>query len=35
VTELEWTGPHPEFAALAASFEAAARTASGPPKRPR
>jgi 5'-3' exonuclease len=27
VNELEWTGPRPEFAALAASFEAAARTA--------
>ena len=25
VNELEWTGPRPEFAALAASFEAAAR----------
>jgi len=35
VTELEWRGPRPEFAALAASFEAAARTASGPPKRRR
>ena len=27
VTELEWTGPRPEFAGLAASFEAAARGA--------
>jgi len=27
VAELEWTGPRPEFAALAASFEAAARGA--------
>ena len=34
VTELEWTGPRPEFAALAASFEAAARGA-GPTKRGR
>ena len=31
VDELEWTGPRPEFAALAAAFEAAAR--SMPPKR--
>ena len=27
VGELEWTGPRPEFAPLAAAFEAAARTA--------
>jgi 5'-3' exonuclease len=27
VSELEWTGPRPEFAALAESFEAAARSA--------
>ena len=34
VDELEWTGPRPEFAALAARFEAAARRA-GPTKRGR
>ena len=34
VAELEWTGPRPEFAPLAESFEAAARAA-GPPKRAR
>jgi 5'-3' exonuclease len=34
VGELEWTGPRPEFAPLAAAFEAAARTAA-PQKRGR
>jgi len=36
VDELEWRGPRPEFEALAARFEAAARnTAATAPRRPR
>lgn len=36
VDELEWQGPRPEFEALAASFEAAAKnTAATAPRRPR
>jgi hypothetical protein len=34
VGELEWTGPRPEFAPLAAAFEAAARTAAAAETRP-